>query len=554
MKRYLINILTFAYLVSLISCSVNSRELTEEEIEISENLKSRFESSSALVFGGDTLLASKDVLAFYKSKDYQPIWIGTTDLNKKGTEMLQLIAKARDYGLMPEMFGYKLIRQMKDTALLDAEMMLTNAFFLFTTHVDVGCVDPETYEYVWKKDSLDYSLEAELERVIDGEKVEDVIASHEPDFWDYHQLKAGLGKFLDENVLDTNEFEIPAFKDDSVKCYKAAHLALLGHHYIDSSVTNKDTTFIEALKEFQRLNGLLDDAIVGKWTGKALSKSNLDRYYRAALSLEKWRWKKEYPEQYIRVNIPEFKLYYVDSNEVKRKHRVVVGAPITETPEFQATLRTLVTNPFWHVPYSIASTEILHGARKDSAYFNKRGYQVFKNGEVVNPKEINWSDVREGNFGYRIRQDGGGGNSLGRIKFLFPNEHSVFLHDTPSKSLFANDVRAYSHGCVRLHNPFDLARAILIADDKAIVADSLDSITRRGIQKVIELANPFEVYLEYFTATGDSSGNVIFHADIYGRDEKFIERSFKKFETIKHYKNVPQPAKNEENTTVASNS
>src|SRR5690606_33717607 len=136
------------------------------------------------------------------------------------------------------------------------------------------------------------------------------------------------------------------------------------------------------------------------------------------------------------------------------KHRVVVGALETPTPEFHASMERMVTNPFWSVPFSIASTEILYAARKDTAYFSKKGYKVFKNGETVDPTTVNWSNVKESNFGgYRVRQDAGGGNSLGRIKFLFPNEHAVFIHDTPSKSLFSNDVRAYSHGCIRLHQP-----------------------------------------------------------------------------------------------------
>ena len=546
MKLYLQYILSAAILVSILGCSGNSRELSEEEIEVSEELKSKFQNTDLLIYHGDTLLASEQVLDYYQGNGFQPIWIGNTDLNKTGAEFYQMIGDSKDYGLMPEMFRYSLLKQMTDTSLLDAEMLMTNAFFLFTTHVDVGCIDPTTYEYIWKVDSIDYDLADELDKVRDGQSPVEVIASHQPDFWDYHQLQKGLTAFLDIYPLDTNHYDIPAFKEDSVKCYLAAHEALMGHSFIDSSITNKDSAFIRELKTFQKVNGLLDDAIVGKWTGRALNKSNLDRYYQAALSLEKWRWKEKYPEKYIRVNIPEFTLYYVDSNEVKRKHRVVVGAYATQTPEFHATLQRMVTNPFWHVPYSIASTEILAGVKKDSGYFRKRGYKVFQDGAQVDPNTIDWTTVSGGGFGYRVRQNGGGGNSLGRIKFLFPNQHSVFLHDTPSKRLFQNDVRAYSHGCVRLHQPFDLAKAILISDQHQIAGDTLDSLVKRGTQRVIELEDPFEVYMEYFTASGDSSGNVIFHPDIYGRDTKYIENSYKKFERNILEKFQHAPAKTEE--------
>lgn len=529
MKHYIINILLFSFFVSLISCGGGNPAFTEEELEISEGLKDKFENVNHLVFDSDTLLASQEVLDFYRNSDFRPIWTTKESLNEKGEELYEFVENSRDHGLMPEMFSFSKLEEAQAASILDAEMLLTNAFMLFITHIDVGCIDTSNYTYVWKKDQIDFKIDDELNKIIQGESPVEIIEAHQPDFWEYEQLHIGLSAFLDKYPLDTNHYDIPAFKEDSVKCYEAAHEALIGHSFLDASVSDKDSLFIDQLMAFQRLNGLLDDAIVGKWTGRALNTSNLDRFYSAALSLEKWRWKQPYPDKYIRVNIPEYTLYFVDSSEIKRKHRVVVGAYATQTPEFQATLKTMVTNPFWHVPYSIASTEILYGARKDSAYFSKRGYKIFKSGEQVDPKSIDWSKVGQNSFGYRVRQDGGGGNSLGKIKFLFPNVHSVFLHDTPSKSLFANDVRAYSHGCVRLHEPFELAKAILVADKIEIPADTLDSIVRRGNQRVIEINDPFEVYLEYVTATADSSGNVIFHPDIYGRDEKFIKNTFKKF-------------------------
>lgn len=524
-------ILILTLFVTLVSCGgAEPDDVTKAEVAMSEILKSKFDSTQHLIYETDTLLANAEVLAYYNANTFFPIWIDKTDLNSAGTEFLGMIDAAYNYGFLPEMFHSNLIHKMVDSSLVDAEMLLSNSFYLYATHINMGCVDTSDYSYAWKKDSLGYSLDAELDRVRNGESVTDVITSHQPQYWDYLQLQKGLVAFLDSFELDTNHYEIPAFKEDSIACYDAAKEALIGHLYIDSITAVDDSIFIERLKAFQVINGLKDDAVVGKWTGRALAKSNQDRFYQAALSLEKWRWKKEVPSRYIRVNIPEFTLYLIDSSEVKRKHRVVVGAYATQTPEFQATMRRMITNPFWHVPYSISSTEILSAARKDSAYFSKRGYKIFQSGEQVNPTSVDWTAVRKGNFPYRVRQNGGGGNSLGRIKFLFPNPHSVFVHDTPSKRLFSNDVRAYSHGCVRLHQPFDLAKSILELDQHNIVGDTLDSLVKRGIQRVIELENPFEVFMEYYTATGDSTGSIIFHPDIYGRDEKYLTNSFKQFD------------------------
>ncbi|MEX1002832.1 MAG: L,D-transpeptidase family protein [Crocinitomicaceae bacterium] len=547
--KYLFNYILFGLiLVSLQACSSNSRELSAEELQISQQLRSRFEKMEYLAYHQDTLLASVDVLNYYKENNFEPVWTKKSGLNASGREMYELIDNSRDYGLVPGMFHDQLLRKAKDTALLDAEILLTNAFFLFTTHVNAGCIDPQTKQYVWKRDSLNFDLFTELNRVIEGKSVKAIIESHQPNFKEYRQLQSGLSQFIDEYPLDTTHYSIPPFKEDSVACYAKAYEALIGHAFIDSTVSKQDSAFLVQLKYFQRRNGLKDDAIVGRWTSNALEKSNMDRFYQAALSLEKWRWKKEYPEEYIRVNIPEFTLYYVDSGEVKRTHRVIVGAYTTQTPEFHASLKQIVTNPFWHVPYSIASTEILYGVRKDSAYFEKKGFKLFKDGEQINPIEINWNDISQNSFSYKVRQDAGGGNSLGRVKFLFPNSDFIFIHDTPGKYLFNNDVRAYSHGCVRLEHPFDLAKTILQKDSDRFPPDTVDSMVTRGGQRVIELNHPFEVYLEYFTATADSSGKVIFHPDIYGRDETYIENTYKQFSPYSH-----STAKSEKATEVAEN-
>jgi len=159
----------------------------------------------------------------------------------------------------------------------------------------------------------------------------------------------------------------------------------------------------------------------------------------------------------------------------------------------------------------------------------RRGYKIFKNGVQQDASKVDWSKIGQGSFPYKVRQNAGGGNSLGRLKFLFPNTNFVYIHDTPSKRLFDNDVRAYSHGCIRLDKPFDLGKALLASEKNKVAPDTLDSIIRRGRQRVLELNDPFTVYIEYYTATGDSTGNIIFHPDIYNRDKKYLENSLKSF-------------------------
>lgn len=522
-------ILKLVFFVTLTSCSNNSALTTDEGIELSEQLKKKFYETKQLEYKGDTLVASTEVLNFYKKSDYVPIWINDKGLTEKGEKLKIIIDSSYFDGFIPEMFHANTINSLIDSSLMDAELLLTNAFFLYISHITLGCVDSSTYSYQWKKDSLDFSIDEQLNRVKAGENLHSIIYEHEPKNWEYLQLKKGLKKYLVNFPLDTMHFKIPNIRDDSSACYNQAKSVLLAYHYLDSVGAKNDSLFLRELKKFQLQHGLKDDGIIGTWTSKSLEKSNQDRFYQAALSLEKWRWKKGSPKRYIRVNIPEFNLYFIDSGRVKRKHRVVVGAYKTQTPEFKAKMERMVTNPYWHVPYSISSTEILYHVKKDSAYLQNKGYKLFKKGEEIDPNTVDWTTIREKNFPYRVRQEGGSGNSLGKIKFLFPNIHAVFVHDTPSKRLFSNDVRAYSHGCVRLENPFLLAKSMLELDAYKMEADTLDSIVIRGEQRVLELNEPFEVQIEYFTATGDSAGNIIFHPDIYGRDEKFFVHTYSNF-------------------------
>lgn len=522
--KLIFNILLSAIFVTMVSCDSDSSFFSDDPISLSEQMETHIDNNTDMIVNSDSLLTKNEILNYYEQADYEPIWINDSSLNKNGEDMVFLVENAYNYGLLPEFFHHSSIQKSLDSSLLDTELLLTNSFFLYTSHLSVGFLDTSNMQYTWKKDSIDFDLIEELNKVRETDNLTELVVSHQPKHWEYVQLQKGLEKFMGEFELDTAHFKIPKFKDDSVKCYAVAKEALIAHHFLDSSITD-DSVFIQKIKDFQLINGLLDDAIVGKWTGRVLGKSNTDRFYQAMLSLEKWRWKKpnEMPDRYIRVNIPAYTFKFWDKNQVVRKHRVIVGAYTTQTPEFHATLKRFVTNPFWHLPYSIASTESLYGIKKDSAYFSDRGMKIFREGVEVDPSTVDWSVVNNTNFRYRVRQDGGGSNSLGRIKFLFPNHHSVYFHDTPSKRLFKNDVRAYSHGCVRLHLPFDFAKSLLVVDEHQIVADTLDSLIVRGTQRVVELNTPFEVYIEYYTATGDSLGNIIFHPDVYGRDKKFLE-------------------------------
>ena len=520
--KYFLFILFTAVLVTFQSC--NSEEDIQKEIKI--RLSKQLEDNIKGNTNTYNLRASESVIGFYEKTNFEPLWINDSALNKNGVELLTLLKNAKQYGLWPTYYQVSNIEKFALDSLFQAELLLSNGFYLFTTHLNSGLLDKTKDTIIFNdlKNELNFNHSDLLTRIKNGDSLVEVVLSVQPQEWEYQQLQKGLSHYVSSYTLDTISTLIPSIKKDSAKCYNAAKQALIHNGFLNENQSSDDSIFIEQLKAFQLLNGLKDDAVVGKWTGRMLAKSNLDRFYQAALSLEKWRWKSydTIPERYVWVNLPAYTLKLYDKRQLVRQHRVVVGAYGTQTPEFQSKMKRLVTNPFWYVPYSISSTEILRGIKKDSTYLKRRGYKLFRDGAEVNSKNVNWTEVGETNFRYNVRQNGGGGNSLGRVKFLFPNKHAVYIHDTPSKSLFWNDVRAYSHGCVRLHEPNLLAQAILNIDENKVEGDSISGMMKRGVKKIIELNTPIDVYIEYYTATGDSLGQIKFYPDMYGRDKEYI--------------------------------
>ncbi|MFK8045614.1 MAG: murein L,D-transpeptidase [Crocinitomicaceae bacterium] len=522
--NYKVVILFSLVFVTFLGCKPTEKSPEEIKQELSTLLQSKFSGQNFEFQTVDSVVFDRTI-NFYNSTNFKPIWVNDTSLNRQGSELFLLLSNSERYGLWPSFYNVDVINDLKDVSVLDAEVLLTNALILFTTHLQAGVLEKDTAIHFNNfKQNIDFNHNDLLRQIADGKSVSEVVLSVQPKLWEYQQLQKGLAKFVSQYKLDTVTVEVPRIKDDSAKCYDAARKALVAIDFISEETAKDDSLFLEGLKAFQLANGLKDDAVVGRWTGRMLEKSNNDRFLAAAVSLEKWRWKAKdtIPDRYIWVNLPSYTLKLFDKNELVRQHRVVVGAYGTQTPEFHSKLKRMVTNPFWYVPYSIASTEILNGIKKDTTYLQRRGYKIFRDGAEVNSKTVDWTEVGETNFRYNVRQNGGGGNSLGKIKFLFPNKHAVYIHDTPSKSLFMNDIRAYSHGCVRLHEPYELAKAILKLDNHKVESDSLVPMINRGAKRILELNTEIDVYIEYYTTTGDSLGKITFYPDMYNRDEKYI--------------------------------
>jgi murein L,D-transpeptidase YcbB/YkuD len=274
-----------------------------------------------------------------------------------------------------------------------------------------------------------------------------------------------------------------------------------------------------AIRRFQERHGLEVDGVVGPATLAALNVTVGERIDQIEINMERWRWiSDELADRYIWVNMPAFSLAVIENGRTAMAMRVIVGRAYRQTPEFSGLITYLEANPFWNVPYSIATKDLLPKIQADPGYLASQGLEVFagwSDEQPIDPATIDWSALGAGRFPYRLRQDPGPLNALGRIKFMFPNEYSVYLHDTPSRELFWRAKRDFSSGCIRVQKPIELGVYLLGPGwDEARLETELDA----GRNKAIRLPKPVRIYLTYSTAWVDDAGLVEFREDIYGRD------------------------------------
>jgi murein L,D-transpeptidase YcbB/YkuD len=224
----------------------------------------------------------------------------------------------------------------------------------------------------------------------------------------------------------------------------------------------------------------------------------------------------------VLVNIPAFEAYLIRGGVPELTSRVIVGKPKTPTPTFESELKYLVLNPTWTVPRSIASNEMLPTIRNDPAYLARFGYLLLDHsGSPVDPGDVNWAAQSRNNFAYTLVQQPGPANQLGRIKFMMPNEYAVFMHDTPSVNLFNLASRAFSHGCIRVQDPFELATALM--RDTGLDGEPLESRVAAGDTQTVFFAKPVAIRIVYHTANSDGGQNVRFFDDVYDLDKELLK-------------------------------
>lgn len=462
------------------------------------------------------------VQKLYKKRGFKARWSNDKQLTAEGKKLKKIYANKTAIGIPNHRFSYgKTKNFIQDEIWLSvATAMVVNDLnsgildFKLKTLKPVKCTSVENFSAkVHFSDTADLRLQ---------------FMQFGPKDTAYQVLCAGLVEMVDRLPMDTTVFEVKSIRYDSTMAIEKTRIALVSKGYLPKEVSDS-TGITDSLKVFQADNGLTPDGVIGKYTSQALNESTYHKIERVLLALDKMRSDRKYPTKYIRINIPEYKLRYFINDSLKSDHNIVVGKYENQTPQLESTLKKIVVYPYWNVPYSISSKEILPALKNNSAYLAKHNYKIFKAGVEVDPSKVKWSSIGQNSFPYKVVQDPGKANSLGVIKFDFYNEHSVYFHDTPSKSLFGADVRAYSHGCMRTQNPIDLAKRILERDSipykgNTVKPDTLDSILVRGKQfnYAIKLIEPIPIYIDYVSVVRQQQRMVI-HLDIYGRDEEYLK-------------------------------
>jgi murein L,D-transpeptidase YcbB/YkuD len=469
---------------------------------------------------------------FYSRRGFRPAWTNRESVK----QLLKAIADSEADGLDPSDYHATELQALaKETdrsgappvAFAQFDVLLTEALLRLGYHLTFGKVDPESNDPQWNygRTIAAVSLEDGIEEMINSGSLYERIEALKPTHNLYKRIKRELARFRTIDV--TKEALVSAGPPLRVGDNDARVLALrarlkqLGDlpASAPSDSPHFDVEVEAAVKVYQQRLGLLDDGIVGKTTVAELDVPIAKRILQLRVSLDRGRvLLQDLPEDFIVVNVAGYTIYLVHGQQVVWNARAQVGKPYRQTPIFRSDITYLVLNPTWTVPSGIIEKDILPEARRDPKAITRRGLKVIdRSGAELDPTSVDWSRFKTGHIPYLLRQDPGPQNALGRVKFMFPNPYQVYLHDTPSKTLFERAERPFSSGCVRVERATELADLLLKDQkgwDRAAIASSLE----KGKLQNVTLARKMPVLLTYWTAWVDAEDRINFRRDIYGRD------------------------------------
>jgi len=528
MHRNVLSVMRGLAIALLLICTPSGAATDDASGQLRSFLEG-LEAGDTPIVAGRTLQQPDILSGVYRSRNHEPIWLAGAPLDREVSNLLAAIGESVGHGFAAERYHRSALEQLRnagdDAARMALELLLTDAFLNQALHRGRGAVFPSNLDADWQVPPAEVDVGALLlETARRRNSVNKVLAALWPADEEYGRLlrrRAEIAASGDESMAQVGPGPLlkPGQSSERVLMLKQ-RLMGPGEH-----TPLYDDDLRREVVAFQRAAGLEPDGVVGENTLEMLNATRVSWLDRIDANLERWRWlPRETPDTYIRVNIAAYSLRAIENGRPALAMNVIVGKPYRRTPVFTETIKYMVLNPYWNVPYSIATNDKLPLLQADAAAEARKGFDAKLNGSdsFVAVDAIDWQPVTRRNFNYLLRQRPGPLNALGRIKFMLPNPYSVYLHDTPSRELFARQERSFSSGCVRLERPLQLAEWLL-ARERHPDAKRLEALVNTGETRTIYLKKPVPTYIVYFTAFSLDDGDVIFRRDIYGRDRLLIE-------------------------------
>ncbi|POO57509.1 L,D-transpeptidase family protein [Agrobacterium rosae] len=518
---------------------------------------SKFSAGLAGVKLSATPEIAKALEAYYNAGG-QPIWVSNGDLNERASAVLAFFEKVGDSGLNPADYSISApsqdvtasisaepVAQVQNAsvseqqsippAMMQFELALSAKVLAYVQDTTRGRVDPNKLSgyHDFKRKTVNLTPVLKLASL--SPDVAAYLRSREPSNVEYQALKAELAKLRDEDKDAGNKVVVPAdlvLKPGENNADMASVVKAIEHRSSATLKTGHASTLsgyqqtpeytpdlVDLVKAFQSENGLKADGVIGRATVRAMTgDSNEAKIAKLEVAMEQVRWlPADLGDRFVFINQPAFMAYYHNEGVEDFGMKVVIGSKANQTYFFQDEIQTVEFNPYWGVPQSIIINEMLPKLRRDPSYLDRLGYEVQVNGRSVSSSEVNWYGSTNA---VSVRQPPSSDNALGDLKILFPNAHAIYMHDTPAKSFFNRDMRALSHGCIRLVDPRRMAAAVL-----GTTMDNVNKQIAAGQNRAVQVSGKVPVYVSYFTAWPDKDGHVQYFDDVYDRDS-YVMKAF----------------------------
>lgn len=520
---------------------------------------------------GQSLHAADAVRGFYAARGYRLAW---TELGCSADfqQLVAAIEASVEHGLEPRDYHYDALRMAVDCTLTE-ELLASDAWLSLASHLRGGRLDPLRVEPDWtvRRPSLDAPVA--LQDALEAGQVAAALESLAPQDGFYRALRDSLSAeraLLDAprpppvdaggslragdhgprvaqlrallraegHAADPLPTLGPSVSEgaDPASAHASLGIPVIEETAFDTSAGTAalpqgvdaeaffDAGLEEALKSYQLRLNLEPDGVAGRMSLAQLERGPSGRVEQLRVNLERWRWlPADLGTRHLRVNIADFRLEAWNAGQIERVHRVVVGTGYRQTPSFSADMRYVVLNPWWEVPRKLATQDKLPLFQRDSAAFARGGYELLDpQGQPVDASTVDFSQLSRNRFPYRLRQRPGLANALGQVKLILPNKHDVYLHDTPTRALFARVRRSFSSGCIRVEDVLALTDWVL-RGTRGFDRARIDATVSGGNETRVDLPEPLPVHLLYLTVVDDGAGGVRFIDDLYDRDARVLD-------------------------------